>query len=142
MTINSDSPPLFRGIHALCGHPAFRWLVCCLYGAAICALSLLPGRKLPRLSGTVAHADKIVHFLMYALLAGLLWWALRVRHRARSALVAAVLLGTSLYGLLMEFLQGLLTSGQRCFSVADILANAGGALLAVCIGIKTVGGDR
>lgn len=81
-----------------------------LWALAIPALSLLPPRFFHALlassSPTMPGTDKIVHALMYAILTGLMLWAMAKPGqflRTRAIWDAAVL--AALYGALMEALQ-------------------------------------
>lgn len=86
--------------------------------ALVVCLSLVP--KLPQ--PALALNDKLGHLLAYAWL--MLWFA-----QLRASFVARLLLllGFSLMGLALEFLQGLTQS--RHYDVIDMLANASGAAL-------------
>ena len=73
------------------------------------------------LTGDDALADKIAHFLSYASLGAMAYWAeLKVFSRRRGAAAALVL-----YGIALEILQGL--GGVRDPEIADAVANALGA---------------
>ncbi len=83
-------------------------------------LSLLPA---PDMGGS----DKLLHVLAYAGLSGgfallLPGWPSRI----------AAAVAVALYGLLLEYLQGL--TGYRLFDPADMLANAAGATLGLALG--------
>ncbi len=88
--------------------------------ATVGALSLLPA---PDMGGS----DKLLHFLAYAGLSGgfallLPGWPSRI----------AAALAVTLYGVLLEYLQGL--TGYRLFDPADMLANAAGATMGLALG--------
>ena len=74
----------------------------------------------------IPHADKILHFAIYAITCALFWSGLKKR-AGRWALHLSVLLATA-YGYLMEIAQGMV--GYRSFSHEDIIANFLGALAA------------
>ena len=84
-----------------------------------------PGTGQPAGPLGLVGADKWVHALAYATLAGTVAYAARAR--SRRALAAAVLAAAA-FGLLVEGLQ--LGLPARSFEVADAAVNAGGALLA------------
>lgn len=86
-------------------------------------LSLLPASALPRLP----FSDKLAHFAAYALLAFLP--ALHESPRSVALQVLAVLA----MGILIEFGQSY--SVGRFSEVADVVANAGGAVCGVAVGI-------
>lgn len=102
----------------------FIWL------AVVLAISLVPMAGAARLP----HADKLLHFAIYAITCALFFTYLRLKLPLLRALVLSVLLA-SLYGLGMEALQRYVP--RRAFSWGDSLANALGALgAAVHIYIK------
>jgi len=105
----------------------FRWGVTAAFAALVARLCLMPGNQLPRF-GFLGFplADKLVHFCLYGILAGLICWAADVRCRHRKAALLA-LLGSIAYGSLIEVLQPLLLPNDRCFSLGDIVANTMGA---------------
>jgi VanZ family protein len=80
----------------------------------------------------IPHNDKVVHFLMYGVLAILLLWALEVK-KMHCALVLGIVLGCFAYGALMEVLQLVAIVGHREFSWADMVANGLGAVVAVVL---------
>ena len=75
---------------------------------------------------SIPHLDKVLHFVIYAILAALACWVLSKMDRWK------IWLGASLYGGLMELCQGYFTQG-RMASLADALANAIGAAIAVLL---------
>jgi VanZ family protein len=106
---------------------AFRWGVTAAFAALITRLCLMPGKQLPQ--GRFLdfpQADKLVHFCLFGLLAGLICWAADARCRHRKAALLA-LVAVSAYGSLIEVLQPLLLPNDRCFSLGDIAANILGA---------------
>jgi len=106
-----------------------RWLSCLVYAALIMVLSLLPAPAIP--SSGLAHTDKLLHFVLYGGLAGLLCWTLALTLHNRRRLLFAVVIAVA-YGSVMELAQLLLTS-SRFFSWADIVANSLGAIFFVGI---------
>jgi VanZ family protein len=88
--------------------------------AAVIATSLLPARDLPPMP--FDHADKLEHFLAYALLSA---YAVMLFARVRTqALAAAALIAL---GVGLELAQAAMTDSRQADS-ADALANALGAL--------------
>ncbi|MBQ9694079.1 MAG: VanZ family protein, partial [Kiritimatiellae bacterium] len=76
--------------------------------------------------------DKLAHFLMYFAVCGALWIALPARFYHIPSPLWAFLIAT-LWGLLMEVLQGVLTSLHiisRAFDLHDAVANLLGAAAA------------
>ncbi len=87
---------------------AFIWLL------ALGVVSLIPA---PDLGGN----DKIGHVIAYAMLSA--WFSLLVEQRES---LWRILLGLIIYGLLLEFLQGL--TSYRSGDLADALANSLGVI--------------
>lgn len=85
-------------------------------------MSLRPGVS----TGGIQHADKLMHLLAYALMAGLarLGWP--------SLWGGWIVLGFIAMGVAIELAQHFMALG-RTGSLADGLANAAGALLAICL---------
>ncbi len=96
-----------------------------LYLTALTVASLLPSTAMPEDIPLFPGADKIIHILMYAGLAGLLRWTLADRLRAPLKLLGLILVASA-YGLLLEILQHTLTT--RSFEWADAIANTLGAI--------------
>lgn len=86
--------------------------------AAIWAGSLLPPEHLPRIGG----GDKLHHFAAYAA-CSFCWCAMVASMRSKLAWI----LGFATMGVAIECLQG--ASGIRHFELADMIANALGALV-------------
>src|SRR3989304_5432211 len=87
----------------------------------VLALSVLPiegGAKVPQ-------ADKIMHFIMYAITCVLFFSVLAHKMPFRKALILSVLLSVG-YGAVMEVIQAYMP--PREFSYLDMAANAAGAL--------------
>jgi VanZ family protein len=102
----------------------FRWTVSILYTAAITMASLTP-----RVEGlpSLLYLDKIAHFFAYGVYVLVLAWALKARTRPLVWIVAIAVF-CSLYGVMMEFCQKLIAPDSRSFSIADMIANAAGAI--------------
>lgn len=81
-----------------------------------------------------AHADKLIHFLMYFIFAALALWSLDPRsqfsQRYPKWKYVLVLLMAFTWGTVMELLQRFLASGRQ-FSLLDMLANSLGAVLSI-----------
>lgn len=92
------------------------------YVAVITALSLMPSRDFPDVP-MFPHADKVIHFLMYGLLAFLLCWAFPAKAGNRAIRFAGIILFCMAYGVLMELLQGTFTQLGRSFSLADAVTS-------------------
>lgn len=84
---------------------------------------------MPKIDFNLLAPDKIGHFAVYALWAMLLGmaWKQFWLNAARRTALKIILIG-SLYGMLIEFLQGSLTS-NRTFDIADMFANAFGCII-------------
>lgn len=96
-------------------------------------LSVYPIKTAPLLP----HADKLMHFIIYAITCALLFSTLVAKMSFRRAIALSVLLSAG-YGLLLEAIQGI--TGARSFSLMDEAANIAGAISAgVYIAIKRKG---
>jgi VanZ family protein len=116
-----------RAVGAHTARQAFRWGVTAVFAALVTRFCLMPGKQLPQVQFLdFPQADKLVHFCMFGLLAGLICWAADARCRHRKAALLA-LVAVSAYGSLIEVLQPLLLPNDRCFSLGDIAANILGA---------------
>ena len=96
-----------------------------------CAVVVASLVSLPASSPFALH-DKLVHLCVYAGLTG--WFAQVFRHDATRLMLV---LGFAALGIGVEYLQGLVPG--RMFEVADMLANASGALLAWALSYTRVG---
>ncbi|WP_165453931.1 VanZ family protein [Hyunsoonleella flava] len=98
------------------------------YTIALATVSLINlSGKLPDVE--VDYADKIFHFLAYAILC-LLWYAVfrfSKNQPKKKAVLNAVLFAV-IFGIILEVLQGTLTT-HRSLDVYDAIANSLGALL-------------
>ncbi|MEP1488136.1 MAG: VanZ family protein [Algibacter sp.] len=77
----------------------------------------------------VSHGDKIFHFLAYCVLT-FLWtytFILKFKWSQKKAILVAAF-GAMLYGILIEVLQGSVTT-SRSFDYYDALANSLGAII-------------
>lgn len=101
------------------------------YPIALAILSLIRLNNLP--STGISFADKIFHFLAYALLT-VFWFGaflLTFNFKKRRAIFLAVI-SAIIFGIIIEVLQETMTD-SRALDVYDILANSLGALLASVI---------
>ena len=97
------------------------------YTLALLTVCLITLNNLPDIG--VSYGDKIFHFFAYCLLT-LLWvytFTLKFKWPQKKAMLVAVF-GAVLYGILIEVLQGSVTT-SRSFDYYDALANSLGALL-------------
>ncbi len=107
--------------------PQFALLTLAAYWLLLFVLTHVP--NLP-VEGGFSNADKVAHFLAYALLAWLAAMALRVWHIRIPAILLVVLLGGAAYGALDEFLQGFTGRDTDVYDwVADVLGLSAGLLL-------------
>ncbi len=107
--------------------PLAAWLPVVLWAGVIFALSSIPGSRLPAID--LPQSDKVVHALLYGVLAGLTRRALdrsRPGGTTRSHLLLAILIATA-YGITDEVHQ--LWTPQRTADWRDVVADAGGAML-------------
>lgn len=109
-------------------HVSFRWGAVVAWMAVIFALSAQS--SLPNLTPGLPGLEEIGgHLVAYALLAGLVWWALRgtgARYPATWALVWA-----ALYGASDEFHQSFVP--ERTMTLSDLLVDLIGACLVLLI---------
>ena len=103
-----------------------------LWAGAILVLTLMPGNDVPKWPwAEVIHLDKIVHFVLFGVLAWLLTGvfihqhSMKVKRAVFVALIVAVV-----YGGFIELLQGWMGMG-RSADVWDLLVDALGAAVAV-----------
>ena len=103
-------------------------LLTAFYALLLLAGSTVTPGGLPRLFdwGELLSADKIAHFGAYAVFAVLL--AFSFADQRRNDAVARGILFASLFGALMEVLQGLMNTGREA-DLLDMIANLVGALL-------------
>jgi VanZ family protein len=98
------------------------WAAVCAWAAAIFALSSVPGSRVPGRYGTLAH------FVEYAVLAMLLYGALRLdRSKTQAALLAVVI--ASAYGITDEIHQSFVP--LRVPDPRDWVTDTAGAVTAV-----------
>jgi len=95
-----------------------------VYLGIVTALSLLPTSNLPNIP-FINGQDKAVHITMYLGLAFLASWSLDT-HGKRKPSIPLMLAGVAGWGVLMEVLQHLMTSG-RGLEYTDMIANLAGA---------------
>jgi len=106
----------------------FRWLPPLLWGLLIAVLSLIPGGTGSLQLFGIPYADKIGHFVMYAI------WAFLIFHSfdghpnvsPSRAFWLTIILGT-VVGILLEYGQYAMTLG-RTFETADMLLNGLGSI--------------
>ena len=113
--------------------PAAKWGCVAAYAGLVGFLSLLPGRSFPELGSAFFFADKLVHFLMYGLMAAIACWAAASGRSLSVYAVSVIAVVCGCYGVLMEFLQELLRPMDRTFSLGDIGANFVGCVIAAYV---------
>lgn len=91
---------------------------------AILYLSLTTGEGLPRLP-LFPNADKLVHFVMYACLAGVMTCDMRRAGKALLLTGLAAVIGATAYGGLLELIQPYFP--PRTCDLLDFIADAAGA---------------
>ena len=105
-----------------------------LWAALILALTLSPAPDLPKVKWiNIPHADKIVHFVLFAVLYILLMHGLMKQHAYEfySRAVLWSIIVVILYGAATEILQAILPSGRDA-DIIDWLADYAGTVFA-CI---------
>ena len=88
----------------------------------------MPGKDLPSVS--IWEADKLVHFIVYVLLAVLMYYGWHKQPQIlwlKKNTVLKILVITSAYGFAVEVMQEIFTA-DRHFDLFDALANAIGAI--------------
>ncbi|MBI4931233.1 MAG: VanZ family protein [Bacteroidetes bacterium] len=113
-------------------------LLSLLWAILILVLCLMPGKDLPSL--TIFEYDKIVHFLIYLLLAIMMYYGWRKQNSFLSLhknTLIKILLITTIYGFAVEIMQELFTA-DRHFDIFDALANSVGAVAGslLCLSLK------
>lgn len=104
--------------------PAIFWTV------AIVSTCLIPASSFSYFEfNSIFQIDKIVHFIMYA--GFVILWFLSAQHWTRKKSIL-LLITAILLGILIEILQGSMRLG-RSYDVADMIANAIGAILGVLL---------
>jgi VanZ family protein len=109
----------------------FFWTPVILWGALILIFSVLPGKVVPTLS--VGHFDKMAHFFEFAVLSLLV---VRSSHRSRVTsfykIILFALISSSVYGIVMELLQGVIPGRVSC--IYDVYANITGTIFGIILG--------
>jgi len=109
------------------------WAAPAIWAGMIFYLSHLSGDETPSLSW-FPHMDKLLHFALYAILAILLYLALRRERNVPTRKAALYALAVSLiYGVSDEIHQSFVPG--RCAAVADLAADSLGTMLAICISV-------
>lgn len=118
--------------------PIIRLLPPVLWGLVIFVLSLMPGGQGDMLLFGIPHFDKVGHFGMYAIWAFLIFMALSGSPllSKTKAFWISVLLGACT-GVALEYGQYFMHQG-RSFELADMIANAFGALMGSICGFLYV----
>lgn len=112
--------------------PARRRVVNWFALLAIYWLALLAATHVPwQAARRIEHADKVGHFVAYAILAALLYAAGRMALRSRVALVAAVFMLIAAYATLDEWLQTFVP--RRTADLYDWIADLAGASFALTL---------
>ncbi len=105
--------------------PAFMWAL------VIFVIISAPASSLPSTERlNIPHFDKIVHFIIFAILGGLLLWGFLKRKSSKAKGIVLSLTIGILYGVLTEYLQ------YCCFedrhgNLADLVANSFGTVFGV-----------
>ncbi|MCU7939545.1 MAG: VanZ family protein [gamma proteobacterium symbiont of Bathyaustriella thionipta] len=86
--------------------------------------------RVPEMTISLTHTDKVVHFLMYFILVG---WFVQLYQTSSSRIL--ILISAILLGMLIEFLQGM--TPYRSFDFADEIANSIGAFSAFILAKTT-----
>ncbi len=122
------------GLEPLPARRRFGWWLALLaaYWLALLAATHVPWRAARR----IEHADKVGHFVAYAILAALLYATGRLAFRPRVGFVVAVFALIAVYATLDEWLQNFVP--RRTADLYDWLADLAGAAfaLALCLVLK------
>lgn len=107
-------------------------IIALLYSGAITYLFLLPSSDLPKVN-LPAGTDKVVHLAIYLGFA-FLWQLYLFRKNGKLSRfhILMLLVGSLLYGIIIEVLQGLLTT-SRSPDIWDVAANMVGTLLGIFV---------
>lgn len=97
------------------------------YSITLLYISLKNLKDMPKVD--IDHADKIFHFIAYAILSTLWFMVFKLykRQTLQLAILKAVIFSI-IFGIIIEVMQGTLTT-YRAFDVYDAIANSMGALL-------------
>lgn len=108
-------------------------LLAIIYTSVITVLLLMPSSNLPRVK-LPNDTDKVVHLLIHIGLVGI--WLLYLMQRNNNTFIwkhaVLVLLGSLVFGIVIEVLQEYLTE-SRTADLYDVLANMGGATVGVFV---------
>lgn len=102
----------------------------CLIGITL--LSIFPNPQLPQFK--LIATDKLLHALAYGVQTGLLLYGARLFYQQTVStwVRGGAMLGSSVYGVLMEWVQYALVPG-RFYEYDDMLANVVGALVVTLV---------
>ena len=110
---------------------SYSLVVTILYSLTLSAISLVKFRDIP--DYVPSFSDKVLHFLMYGLLAFL--WIITLTHKFRLKRIFAIVWAGIIaitFGIIIEVLQGKITD-TRVTDPNDITANTLGILLVIII---------
>ena len=111
----------------------FRVILIVFYLSCIVALSLLPPNDLPQVK-LFEGFDKIVHFLMYfGLMSAIIFENKKTLKTTRNLFLISLI--PLFYGILMEVLQGVLTT-TRSASFFDAVSDAAGILVCILLWLR------
>ena len=111
-------------------HRKFLSFALIIYLVLLAWLSLMPASNFSNSLINFKGADKIVHGIIYLILAMLMFLPfIKLKQKSMMKISFIVFILASGYGLLMEFLQLWIRSVSRSFETGDIIAN--------CIGVVT-----
>lgn len=124
---------MMRDIKHLLGNKKLVIIAAIIYSGLITILFLMPSSDLPRVN-LHGGADKAAHFLIHFIFVFLwqLYFFRRYNNRFLWRNAFYVLIGSLVYGIIIEILQGQLTD-SRTSDYYDVLANLGGAVIAVFV---------
>jgi len=94
-------------------------------------IAYLSLKKIESFSVGISHSDKIYHAIAYFLL-GLTWLLSFPKSLQNKSLKYAIVISCVIYGIVVEVLQGTLTT-YRTASLLDIIANIVGVLIAMMV---------
>lgn len=105
--------------------PWLRYTLALIYLILLVLLSLLPTSDFPDVP-YFSGEDKYIHICMYLGLGFLACWSLDFRGRQQLPSLLVLLGGVTMWGVLMEILQRLMSNG-RGMELMDMVANFAGA---------------
>ncbi len=120
----------FQAMHIknLLEHKKTTFFLAVFWTLLIAILCLISFKKLPTVK--IGGADKYVHFTFHLVFT--LLWVIYFKSSNFSRIIIKALIGSIIYGILIEFAQELFTTTRKA-DILDVLANTSGALTAILL---------